>query len=133
MIALFAYLVVGVGADNLVALCFEQNGDVLIESVGHGSSVDATGEIEFIVSESGVPFPLDVSEASHRDFTVTGDESRDFATLIKGDSPEFKVVLYSLTVPSYVKDSLQPGAFGFGSEASLPFSLTARATTVLQI
>jgi|GEM_PF-5501257 len=135
-IALSAYFLVGMGVDSLLAMCIEQNGDVLIERVDHAVAGDygtPNEEFEVVVVDSGKPFPLDSTEGFHRDLQLTKDGSLNFQVSLGDLTPITGVVLYYLTT-SPPERSHQKRNIEFGDSLAEPaFTLKVKKITVLQV
>ena len=136
LFVLSAYLAIGVGVDSVLAMCFESNGDVVIENVSHNLPIERAGFAEdfFVkVIDSGKPYPLDPTNNLHRDFRVNPDSTKgqniSFGKLL----PPSKIVLF--TVPRLIGvQSVTAIKPYFTDVVDLPaLALLTRETTVLQL
>jgi hypothetical protein len=98
MIVLSVYLIIGVGADAVMAKCFEQNGDIYLEEVTH--SIPMQGDLNdipltILIYDSGNPISMDPSRELHRDLRITPEGSASSKVTLD-IIPRFKIQLYTI-------------------------------------
>jgi len=98
MIVLSVYLIIGVGADAVMAKCFEQNGDIYLEEVTH--SIPMQGDLNdipltILIYDSGNPISMDPSRELHQDLRITPEGSASSKVTLD-IIPRFKIQLYTI-------------------------------------
>ena len=135
-IALSAYMAVGVGMDSVLAMCFEQNGDIVIEEMVHGeAALDGGPGNAFYVKilDSGVPFPLETSNDLHKDQRVAFDSTAGSKVIVGNLAPTSNILLYTISNPPHDQFAVEENSVVDGRLQPPPLVLITRETTVLQL